>query len=851
MSLEYPFSEIESKWQKIWKQGTYFKFQNNGNPSYYVLEMLPYPSGKIHMGHVRNYTIGDVISRFFRLNDYDVFHPMGWDAFGLPAENAAIENKVNPAIWTKNNIQEMRKQLQMLGLSYDWDREIATFLPEYYSWNQWFFLQFYKKGLIEKKLGKVNYCNHCQTVLANEQVIDGRCWRCNFLVEQKTLSQWYIKITHYAKQLLEDHKILENTWPSRVLNMQKNWIGESQGVRVTFEVRGYDKEITVFTTRIDTLFGVSFLALALEHPFIETVFESIKNDTLVKEFVKDLNKTSSSERMSDTLKKKGVFTGFFAKNPISGQEIPIYIANFVVTDYGTGALMGVPSHDERDYEFATLYNIPFKTVIQPQDNNTTLPIKEKGTLINSFEFNGLSSVDAAIQITEKLVCLKKGERSTEYKLRDWLISRQRYWGTPIPIVYCDDCGTVPLKEEDLPLILPEDVEFKIGENPILSSPTFAYSSCPQCGKPAKRETDTMDTFVDSSWYFLRYLDPHNKKEAINKEMAKKLLPVNQYIGGIEHATMHLLYSRFFYKVLNEMGLVPEKEPFSHLITQGMVNSRSYYCESCKAYYPPSQITDNTCPKGHTEIVSKMEKMSKSKNNGVDPETLINQYGVDAIRVFTLFAAPIDKDLEWNEKGVAGSFRFLKRFYSLCKSFANEKEKYETFQKTQNLTQHNLKIISLYHQTLHKVTQESKVFHFNTAVASLMELLNTLTSFKTETQTDFNTLKGILTGFSQMLFIFAPHMAEECYALIDGEKSSLYELSWPKSDESHIKNSLFTYVIQMNGKLKASIKLEESLTKEALKEYVLKNYPHIQKSLEEKTLIKEIFVKDKLLNFVVK
>lgn len=639
MSERYNFSEIEVKWQQKWdRENTFRTMESTDKEKYYVLEMFPYPSGKLHMGHVRNYSIGDVIARFKNMNGYNVLHPMGWDSFGLPAENAAIKNGIHPNIWTWSNIDEMRKQLKQLGFSYDWNREVATCHPDYYRWMQWIFIQFFKKGLAYKKENPVNWCPSCQTVLANEQVVDGGCERCGTMVGKKELSQWYFKITDYADRLLQNLDSLEG-WPNKVKIMQKNWIGKSVGAEVDFDIEGSDKKLKVFTTRPDTLYGVTYMVLAPEHPYVRELVHGTEAEEAVLAFQEKLNHLSDIERTATTLEKEGLFLNQYAVNPLNGKKVPIYIANYVLMDYGTGAIMAVPAHDQRDFDFAVKYGLDIIPVVDPgQEAIDLYNLKEafvaEGKMINSDQFNGMDNQEAILKITEYLEEKKIGKESINYRLRDWLISRQRYWGTPIPMIHCEKCGWVPEKEENLPVLLPTDVEFTgKGESPLVTSKTFQNTDCPSCGGPARRELDTMDTFLDSSWYFLRYTDPKNEQEAWSFDKQQYWMSVDQYIGGVEHAILHLMYSRFFQMAFYDLGLTSTEEPFTNLLTQGMV------------------IKDG-------------KKMSKSIGNVVSPDEIIAKYGADTARLFILFAAPPEKELDWSDTGVEGSYRFLNRVYRL-------------------------------------------------------------------------------------------------------------------------------------------------------------------------------------------
>lgn len=854
MEKEYQFWQIEQSWQKFWQEKGYFKAVKDKNKKkFYSLVMFPYPSGKIHMGHVRNYTIGDIIARVKKLQGYNVLNPIGWDSFGLPAENAAIDNGIHPAKWTFENIEYMKSQLKKLGISYDWEREIATCKPEYYKWNQWFFIQMYKKGLIEKRMGAVNWCNSCATVLANEQVEDGKCWRCGNDVQNKDLAQWYFKITQYADELLSGHDQIKNTWPDRVLAMQKNWIGRSYGLKINFKLDGED--FPIFTTRPDTIFGVTFMAMAPEHPLASKIIEDAPNRAEIQKFIENTRKESKIDRTAEGIEKKGIFTGKYVEHPFTKGKIPLYIADFVLVEYGTGAVMAVPTHDQRDFLFAKKYGIPMKVVIQPKGveldpKNMEAAYTEEGFLINSGEFDGISNKDAMDKIISKAEELKLGQRTVNYRLKDWLISRQRYWGTPIPMVCCDKCGVVPVDEKELPIILPEDVDFSKGGNPLTTSKKFIETKCPSCGGNARRETDTMDTFVDSSWYYARYTSPKEDKKPFDSEEANYWLSVDQYVGGIEHAVMHLLYSRFFHKIMRDLGLLTSSEPFSRLLTQGMVVANSYRCKE-HGYFPPYMVLHNgKCPKCEEPLSIKIDKMSKSKKNGIDPDEMVQKYGADTVRVFMLFAAPPEKDLEWSDTGIEGSLRFLRRIYSFChKHFEVLKaiQRYET--KKEELTPEAFKLKKAVHKTIKRVTADFvDEYHFNTGIAAMMEFLNQLTAFSPDEENDYKVLKESIATLLRLLFPVAPHIAEELHHKLSPHEPSLYDLKWPVFDEALTKDDVVTYVVQVNGKLRANVEIEANALKEKAVE--LSKAAAI-KFIEGRTIVKEIVVPNKLVNFVVK
>ena len=803
----YNFSEIEKKWQKTWNEEKAFKTKETGDKEkYYILEMFPYPSGKIHMGHVRNYSIGDVVARFLMMKGYDVLHPMGWDSFGLPAENAAINHGIHPNKWTLENIEEMKEQLNLLGLSYDWDREVATCLPEYYKWTQHIFLKFLEKGLAYKKKYFVNWCPSCETVLANEQVVQGQCERCDSVVTKKDLDQWYLKITDYAEELLADIDKLDG-WPEKVKTMQKNWIGKSTGAEVDFEIEGYDKKLKIYTTRPDTIYGVTYMVLAPEHPYVKELIAGTSQEAEVKSFVDRVHLLTEMERTASDSEKEGVFTGRYAINPLNGQQIPIYVANYVLVDYGTGAIMAVPAHDERDMEFAKKYNLEIKSVIT-----------EDGMMENSEEFDGMTAKEGFEKIADKLEDMGIGTRTTNFRLRDWLISRQRYWGCPIPVIYCDDCGVVPVKEENLPVLLPTDVEFTgKGESPLKTSKTFMTAACPNCGKEGRRETDTMDTFIDSSWYFLRYTDPKNDSLPFAKETAGKWMPVDQYIGGVEHAILHLLYSRFFVKVLRDLGMVDFDEPFKNLLTQGMV------------------LKDGA-------------KMSKSKGNVVSPMEIIEKYGADTARLFVLFAAPPEKDLEWSEQGVEGSYRFLNRVYRLVDELKDIVA--ENAEVVADYTKEDKEMNFRIHTTIKKVSEDIKErFSFNTAISAMMELVNEIYRYKETESPRKDLLKEAVESLVLLLSPIVPHLCEELWAIL-GKTNRVYENEWPSYEESALVKDEIEIVMQINGKIRGRYSVPSNLSKSQMEDMV-KADAKIQEIIEGKTIVKIIAVPGKLINIVVK
>lgn len=825
MKEKYNFTEIEKKWQDVWEKEDAFKtVEDYDKEKYYVLEMFPYPSGKLHMGHVRNYSIGDVIARFKRLKGYNVLHPMGWDSFGLPAENAAIKNDIHPAIWTDSNIAEMHRQLQGLGFSYDWDREVATCKEEYYKWMQWIFIQFYNKGLAYKKDNPVNWCPNCQTVLANEQVVDGCCERCHTPVTKKRLSQWYLKITDYADRLLKDLDKMPG-WPEKVKLMQKNWIGRSTGAEVTFEIENFSKKLQIYTTRPDTLFGVTYMVLAPEHPFVPELTNGTKYEAAVKAYQEECQHKSEIERTSLTKEKTGVFTGCYGINPVNGKKVPIFISDYVMMDYGTGAIMAVPAHDQRDFEFAKKFDLDIVPVVDSQNpeidiNNLTEAFVAEGTMINSGKYTGMNNKEAIEEITKDLEADGLGKAQVNYKLRDWLISRQRYWGCPIPMVYCEECGWVPEKEENLPVKLPTDVEFTgKGDSPLKTSKTFGETTCPCCGKKAVREFDTMDTFVDSSWYFLRYCDAHNSEKPFDKKKADYWMNVDQYIGGVEHAILHLLYARFFQMVMHDLGLVDAEEPFDNLLTQGMV------------------IKDGA-------------KMSKSLGNIVSPEEIQAKYGADTARLFILFAAPPEKELDWSDAGVEGSYRFLNRVYRLVQEYVNEIR--GDFRGSETITIQSAEDKALNFQlnaTVKKVTEDAGGrFSFNTAISSIMELVNALYKYK-QGEVNVPLMNDAIEKLILILNPFVPHITEELWNDL-GHEDRVYQQNWPEFDPAALELETVEIIVQVNGKLKDKMAFEKNAEKSAIEEAALAS-ERVQDAIAGKSVVKTIVVPNKLINFVVK
>ncbi len=839
----YSPADIEIKWQAHWdKEQTFACSHISDKPKYYVLEMLPYPSGNIHMGHVRNYSIGDVVARFKRMQGFNVLHPMGWDALGLPAENAAIKNNTHPAAWTFSNIDNMRTQLRRLGYSYDWNREIATCVPEYYRWEQLFFLKMLEKDLIYRKKAPQNWCPDCHTVLANEQVEDGLCWRCDSVVEQKELTQWFVRITAYAEQLLDDLEKLQKGWPERVIAMQHNWIGKSHGAEITFPlekaitVDGKDiKGIDVFTTRPDTVFGASFLTIAPEHPMVQTLISGKPEEAQVQTFIEKIRNMDRLDRQSETLEKEGIASGAFCLHPFTGKKIPIWLGNFVLAEYGTGAVMGVPAHDQRDFEFAQKYSLPIIPVIQPEGeapltaDSISAAWTGAGVMFNSDKFDGLHFEQGKKAVAKALEAQGLGKFTIQYRLRDWNISRQRYWGSPIPVVFCETCGVVPEKEESLPIVLPLDVKTKEdGRSPLPDTASFYACSCPKCGGEARRETDTMDTFVESSWYFARYADARNENSPFDKDIIKYWMPVDQYIGGVEHAILHLLYSRFYTKALRDLGFYPDDidEPFINLLTQGMV------------------LKDGS-------------KMSKSKGNVEDPTRMIDIYGADTVRLFCLFAAPPERDFDWSDSGIEGSSRFLQRVWRLfsdcqpnlmtmhaCSSTAED----ANTAKNSNLAK---ELRRKEHLTVKKVHSDiENKFQFNTAISAVMELVNAMYLAKETLNSDTGGQKIFSSAMATVLTLlcpFTPHMCEELWQEL-GHKEELSDLTWPTWQAEAIAQDVLTIVVQINGKLRGKIEVPAETSKDELEKLALAD-DSIKRHLNALTVRKVIVVPGKLVNIV--
>lgn len=823
---KYSPQSIEKKWQSKWLAENVYKTEMDPKkPKYYTLEMFPYPSGNLHMGHVRNYSIGDVLARYKTMEGFNVIHPMGFDAFGMPAENAAIKHGVKPSDWTYSNMDNMKRQQREMGLSYDWDRSVATCSPDYYRWTQWLFQLFYKRGLAYKKKAYVNWCETCGTVLANEQVIEGKCWRCDSQVIKKDLSQWFLKITDYADVLLKDLDLLKG-WPDRVKTMQENWIGRSEGLEFNLEVPELGEKIAAYTTRPDTVYGITFLALAAEHPLIEKICQNNPKAQEIKDFCHKAQNQSELERTSSESEKEGIFTGLYAVNPFNGNKVEIWVTNYVLAEYGTGAVIGVPSEDQRDWMFAEKYKLNVIITLQPKDKELKLEemteayVDKAGVLVNSAEFSGMDIKAAMKGIMDKAEAEGFGKRRVNYRLRDWLISRQRYWGAPIPVIYCDDCGEQLVPEDQLPVMLPEDVKFEQGSvSPLAQSESFVKCTCPKCGKPARRETDTMDTFICSSWYYLRYTDPHNDKLPFAKDKVNYWAPVDQYIGGIEHAILHLLYSRFFTKVLRDAGMVDFAEPFTNLLTQGMV------------------LKDGG-------------KMSKSKGNVVSPEEIIGQYGADTARLFILFAAPVDRDLDWSDDGVAGAYRFLRRVWRIMEIFEDKIKASSDDYDVTALTAEEKELRRVLHTTIKKVTEDIRDrFMFNTAISSIMELVNAFYAFQDSKTINGGLVREVSLNLLKMLAPFAPHITEELWSILVAQ-GSIHQQQWPKYEEAATVQAEVEIVLQINGKVRDRIMIATGISREEM-ETAAKANARVQELTEGKTIVKMICVPDKLVNVVVK
>ncbi|MDI6757496.1 MAG: leucine--tRNA ligase [Endomicrobiia bacterium] len=818
----YNPQEIEPKRQKIWREQNAHTFDpSSKKPKYYILVMFPYPSGRIHMGHVRNYVIGDVFARYFRLKGYEVFHPIGWDSFGLPAENAAIKNKIPPRLWTETNIEHMKKQLARLGISYDWSSELATSRPEYYKWNQWFFLKMFDKGLAYRKQSAVNWCPKCATVLANEQVISGACWRCSSEVETKDLEQWFIKITDYAQALLDGHKALEKNWPDEVLTMQRNWLGRSEGAEVEFALDGTPESLRIFTTRPDTLFGATFMVVAPEHPLSIKLAEA---DKKIADYASEAvaRRVKSHEDSKSPTEKTGVFSGLCAVNPVNGEKIPVWISDYVTMDYGTGAIMCVPAHDQRDFDFAKKYSLEIRSVIKPKNAGINKSLdgayEAEGEMINSGDYDGLDNKEGARRIVKELAGKNLAKAAVHWRIKDWLISRQRYWGTPIPVVYCPKCGIKGVNEKDLPVKLPDDIAITgSGESPLASHKSFVEAKCPDCGGPARRETDTMDTFVDSSWYYARYCDPKNTSSPFDKNKAAMLLPVDQYVGGIEHACMHLIYSRFWHKFMRDAGLVTSDEPFAQLLTQGMVTLKG-------------------------------ETMSKSKGNIVEPDEIIQKYGADALRLFIMFAAPPSHQLDWSDSGLEGIRRFLNRVSRLAEK-ATESDNAPARPAS---PEESLMLKKIAARTVAKVARDIEIEkQFNTAVSSMMELVNAMTTYSSDGD---EVWREALESLLIILSPFAPHFAQETLATLRGEAKDKYNNKdddrWPDVDEKLLSDDEIEIAVQINGKVRAHMIIPADMDEKSVYEKVLAD-EKIKQFIDGKKMVKYVYIPKKIVSIVVK
>ncbi len=813
----YPFSEIESRWQSFWDQEKIFEVDAlSDKPKFYCLVMFPYPSAALHVGHGRNYIIGDAVARYKLMRGFNVLSPMGFDAFGLPAENAALKTNIHPKISTLSNIERMKKQLNQWGVGYDWSREVASCLPNYYKWTQWIFLKLYEKGLAYKKKAAVNWCSSCQTVLANEQVVNDACERCDTHVETKELEQWFFKITDYADKLLDDLKLLEN-WPDRVKTMQRNWIGRSEGVTIEFPIADEESKLPCFTTRVDTIHGATYVVLAPEHPLVSNLIKDVDEKENIEAFIRKVRAEDRIERMSEDGEKEGVFTGRYAINPMTQEKIPIWLANYVLFDYGTGCVMAVPTHDQRDFLFAKKYNLPLRVVIDNpkealKESEMTEAYEDEGVLVESGAFTGKGNQESWNLIADFMERNDIGKRSINYRLKDWLISRQRYWGAPIPIIYCDTCGAVPVPESELPVVLPEEVEFKpTGKSPLQDNADFLNVKCPKCQSDARREVDTMDTFVDSSWYYLRYLSPNDETKAFDFDLVNKWLPVDQYIGGVEHAILHLLYSRFITKVLHDLDLLSFSEPFKNLFTQGMI------------------IKDGA-------------KMSKSKGNVVSPDPLIEKYGADTVRLYTLFIGPPEKDAEWNDRAADGSFRFLGRVWRFVTQSSDWKIAGEAKWKSKDLKR-------LLHQTIKKVTEDLEGdFHFNTAISAIMELINACFQFQQQSEEDKALLNEVALNVTLLIAPFVPHVSEELWSRL-GNEGSIFRASWPSFDADSLKTDEVEIVVQVLGKVRARACVPSDISEEDLKKYVLAD-EKVKTWIDGKEIRKIIIVPNKLVNIVV-
>jgi len=856
----YPFAEIEKKWQQKWLDTGLFRADDDSpRPGFYLLVMYPYPSGVLHMGHVINYTLGDAMVRYKTMRGFNVLSPMGWDSFGLPAENAAIKLGIHPAESTRKSIDAMRRQMKKAGWGYDWDREIATSHPGYYKWTQWLFLKFYERGEAVRKTAAVNWCPSCSTVLANEQVIDGQCERCSSPVGQRDLEQWFFSMSAHAERLLDNLEKLKGKWPDRVLRMQEDWIGRSEGARVDFTIAETGEKLPIFTTRPDTLWGVTFMSLAPEHPLIKKLVEGKPNEKEVMAKVREMRRVGTSQRERVDLEKAGVFTGCHVINPVNGEKVQLWVANFALMSYGTGAVMAVPAHDQRDFEFARKYGLPIKVVIQPEGKELRAEemkeaYLEEGIQVESGPFTGMKNTEAAGKIIKYLEEKGVGGGEINYRLRDWLLSRQRYWGAPIPIIYCDRCAAVPVPEKDLPVLLPDDVDFKPSEeSPLARSEEFVNAACPKCGGPGRRETDTMDTFVDSSWYFLRYLSPRNEEAAFEDEKVKKWMPVDLYIGGIEHATMHLIYFRYFTQVLHDLGLVDFDEPAERLFCQGMVCKEAHHCPKCKWLWE-YEVKDGKCLKCGSAVRSEVYKISKTKLNIVDPDSIIKGQGADTLRLAILSDAPPDRDQLWDNQAAAGSHRFLNRLWTFVTAAAEVlSDDDKAAVNADDLTPAGRDLHRRTHATIKKVTEAcERTFHFNTAIAEIMTLFNEMRSLGEIQKMQVEQRRAVFEAIRSMLLLLAPitpHICEELWQKLGG-KESIFSQPWPEYDEEAIKAEVMQIALQVNGKVRAVISIRADISKEELEKTALAN-PRIKAHTEGKKIKRVIVVPGKLVNVVAK
>ena len=880
MDEKYFAQKLEQKWQRRWAQNKTFEVEaDDSREKFYCLEMLPYPSGRLHMGHVRNYSIGDALAWYKRLQGFNVLHPIGWDSFGQPAEQAAIKKGVNPRDWTEENINQMREQLQRLGIGYDWRREIAAHRPEYYKFDQWFFLKMLERGLAYKKMTKVNWCPKDQTTLSNEQASGGICWRCGTAVEKKDFAQWFLRITAYAEELLQGMNEIEAGWAERVLTMQKNWIGKSEGAFVDFVVKNADEKIRVFTTRVDTIYGANAIVVATEHPIVENNKAGFSDEVLEKiEEIKAAKMKATD--YGEEVEKDGIDTNLKAINPFSGEELPVWVGNYVMMEYGTGAVMSVPAHDERDFEFANKFGLPIKEVVRGQRSEVGEESKiqnpkskieqaftDYGVLVNSGEWSGKTTEVAKREMAEFAEKNNFGEAAITYRLRDWGISRQRFWGAPIPIIYCEHCGAVPEKYENLPVELPENAPFTgVGESPLAKVPEFYETTCPKCNEPAKRETDTMDTFVDSTWYYFRYTDPHNSEMPFKPEIANYWLPVDQYIGGVDHAVMHLLYTRFWTKVMRDIGLVDFDEPVENLLTQGMVVGESFYSNSKSSYFPPDEVEIVRDEKGKvvearlksddSPVKVAVEKMSKSKYNGVDPDDMVSIYGADAARIFALFAAPAENELVWQETGIDGAVRFLQRVYRFVYRWHEALRRVESRESRVESKPETRKLRQKTHQTIKRITENFESYQFNTPVAALMELSNALGDFKVEpdkaTADELFAVSEALKSLILMLAPYAPHFAEEMWENLTSSEQGILQSGarFPIADESLAKADEIEIPIQVNGKLRSRVLVSPETSQADLEAMALADVK-IKEYTDDKQIVKIIVVPNRLVNIVVK